>query len=80
MKICGINGCKNNYVAKGFCNTHYLRFKRHNDPLYERPNHVSRYYWKGQTCEIDGCIRDAKKKGICPMHYRIKWMESKNAK
>lgn len=28
MKICSIDGCNNKHLAKGFCNSHYLRSKR----------------------------------------------------
>ncbi len=28
MKDCTIEGCKNEYYAKGFCNAHYIRNRK----------------------------------------------------
>lgn len=30
---CSIKGCNNKYNARGFCGLHYVRWKRHGDPL-----------------------------------------------
>lgn len=30
-KICAVNGCEKQVVARGFCDTHYRRFKKHGD-------------------------------------------------
>lgn len=33
MRACSVDNCNNEFKAKGFCNKHYLRFKKHGDPL-----------------------------------------------
>ena len=33
MNICSVNTCLKPYYAKGFCKLHYVRFKKHGDPL-----------------------------------------------
>lgn len=33
MKLCSINGCGRKHRAHGLCNAHYLRLRRHDDPL-----------------------------------------------
>jgi hypothetical protein len=33
LKRCSIQGCGNPHIAKGFCSTHYSRFKKHGNPL-----------------------------------------------
>ncbi len=33
MKICKIKECNNKYHAKGYCDKHYQRFKKYNDPF-----------------------------------------------
>lgn len=38
MKVCKINGCKDKIVARGWCNKHYKRWKRYDDPLFTK-NH-----------------------------------------
>ena len=35
-KVCSIPNCGKPHLARGWCNAHYLRFKRHNDPLSGR--------------------------------------------
>jgi len=40
MDICKIEDCQTKAVAKGLCQKHYVRFKRHGDPLIVKPrNH-----------------------------------------
>lgn len=35
--VCQVAGCDNDYrIRKGYCNRHYLRLKRHGDPLMGR--------------------------------------------
>lgn len=36
MKMCSIDGCSRQHVARGFCKAHYKRLKRHGDPLSGR--------------------------------------------
>lgn len=37
MTECAVDSCSNPHLAKGYCNVHYLRWKRHGDPLREAP-------------------------------------------
>ena len=32
-KICSVLGCGKPHEARGYCNAHYLMFKKHNDPM-----------------------------------------------
>jgi hypothetical protein len=32
-RICSIPGCRNEHAAKGLCDSHYARLRRHGDPL-----------------------------------------------
>ena len=34
MKVCEIIGCGRRYEAKGFCKSHYIRFKKYGNPFY----------------------------------------------
>lgn len=38
MKICKIDSCKNPHQGLGFCNMHYIRFKKHGNPLKKTRN------------------------------------------
>ncbi|MCK4830282.1 hypothetical protein KA005_81945 [bacterium] len=61
-KICKIDGCNNKHIAKGFCSMHYLRNKRHSDPLYEHTYPVKK-------CKVDKCENKYYAKGYCNKHY-----------
>lgn len=48
MRICSIDGCVRKHKAKGFCDYHYLVYKRYGDPLTEvrvRENHGLRDHY-----------------------------------
>ncbi len=40
MRICKIPNCNKKYFTKGYCSKHYMRHRRHGDPLYtEKERH-----------------------------------------
>ncbi len=60
---CTVEGCDTHAKAKGLCQKHYLRFKRHGDTSRDdrsRPRTI---------CSQEGCFREASSKGQCAMHY-----------
>lgn len=59
---CTITGCRKPRVARGWCEGHYRRWRRHGDPL------GGRHFQTG--CEFDGCTRAHWSKGLCVMHYQ----------
>lgn len=61
MAICIIDECNRKQHAKGFCNMHYLRFRRHGDPLYISPR---------KKCIIPDCDRPVYGQGLCQLHYQ----------
>ena len=36
MRICSIEGCTNPVIARGWCDTHYCRWKRHGNPHFRK--------------------------------------------
>ncbi len=52
--------------ARGWCGTHYMRWKRHGDPLHGGP--VLRQSGTGQPCEF--CAKPVVARGYCENHYR----------
>jgi len=36
MKICKVDGCKNKYQARGYCQKHYKRLRNYGDPLFTK--------------------------------------------
>lgn len=65
---CSIDGCENEIrsVKYGLCNAHYVRFRRHGDPLGGGP---LRDRTGPKPCGVEGCGEKAKSKGYCEKHY-----------
>lgn len=60
---CSINGCENGgKLARGYCNKHYIRWRKHGDPLQVKAS------W--ETCSIADCGRHAQGRGWCKMHWK----------
>jgi hypothetical protein len=59
IEPCPVDGCEKRRLGKGYCRTHYERWKEFGDPLIFR------------VCIIEGCSRFAPsgKRGWCLMHY-----------
>lgn len=62
-RICMLDECGLPHRGLGYCNRHYLKFKRFGDPLYaaDRANQTA--------CAIDDCERLVTSRGWCMMHY-----------
>lgn len=65
-RTCSIDGCERRRQARGWCQTHYMRWRTHNDPTVSlRPD-------RGH-CSIDGCEKRHRSRGWCGMHYS-RWL------
>jgi hypothetical protein len=65
--ICSVEGCNNPVQGRGWCHTHYERWRRHGDAFPDiepRPRQ-----WEG-PCSVEGCDKQAKLKGWCNAHYQ----------
>jgi hypothetical protein len=64
MALCSIAGCSKATVGRGFCDTHYRRFRRYGDPLK-----ISRLApGTHLVCSVDGCGRKHMSLGYCNKH------------
>jgi len=64
---CTVAGCDREHLCKGFCDSHYRRFRTHGDPLGGRPpNSTVR---SPSRCSVDACGRDHYAKGFCRKHH-----------
>lgn len=64
-RICSIPDCGKWCCGHGYCTAHYLRFRRHGDPLggsFFRERH-------GPLCKLDGCGKPSFSLGWCSSHY-----------
>lgn len=62
-KVCIIDGCLNKFVAQGYCNKHYLRWKKYNDPLFIQHK---------EGCSVIECNNKHFGEGYCNKHYMRK--------
>lgn len=52
---CVVSGCDKERTAKGYCHTHYCRFRKHGDPLADIP--IGAIEWRGSRhATVDGYI------------------------
>lgn len=69
MKVCSINGCGRSYLARGLCNTHYARWRKHGTtdisaPTDEIPAHVKPIPdYPGYFCDAAGNVYSNRRKG-----------------
>lgn len=64
---CSISGCNRATVARGWCHTHYMRWKRTGNPLGTLPG---RTYPARNPCSVDGCDALSASRGMCNPHYQ----------
>lgn len=60
VKVCAVEECDRQVVARGYCLMHWKRWRAHGDPLFVRQR---------KQCEAPGCAQPARRKGYCPTHY-----------
>lgn len=63
MKKCLVENCNNIHMAKGYCNTHYIRFKKYGDINGKAPLRLQR------KCSVIDCNSKYHSRGYCVKHY-----------
>ena len=63
QRTCSVAGCAKSHFGKGLCNTHYVRWRKHGDPL---AGALKEY---PDTCTVEGCDKKFLAKGYCALHY-----------
>ena len=64
---CAVDDCTKDRRGKGYCATHYTRFRKYGDPL---GGPGSGQFSKFEHCTIDDCTKPHISQGMCQMHYR----------
>lgn len=65
---CDRDGSGTKGGGRGWCATHYMRWRRHGDPEHGGP--VLRQHATGVPCSLDVCVKPAIGRGYCENHYR----------
>ena len=60
---CEIEGCDGQVKSRGWCSTHYARWRNHGDPM-------KLLRGTRNPCTVDGCDRIGKNGNPCHMHYK----------
>ena len=69
-RICSIDDCERPTVARGWCDKHYRRWKRHGDPASLPPRQLPpQNFPRTIGCKVDGCDEKHSAKGYCRRHY-----------
>lgn len=63
---CTVEGCGRPHKARGYCQTHYMQFKRGAPVVAEIK---TRTHGRAPTCTIEGCGKPEQALGLCAMHY-----------
>lgn len=68
IRTCTVDGCTEPLLSKGYCSTHYARWRRNGDPgpAHRLTKKRSRY----DSCSVEGCSRPPRAKGMCSLHRR----------
>lgn len=61
---CAVAGCTRAAVARGWCSTHYTRWRRTGDP-----GGASIHTTPQPSCGLAGCTRPHEARGLCHTHY-----------
>lgn len=64
---CAVDGCENDRRGKGYCPTHYTRFRKYGNPL-GGPGSGRKV--QHESCTIEGCGKKHTSQGMCQMHYK----------
>lgn len=67
-KLCTVDGCGKRLFAKGWCTTHYSRWRIYGDHLHDPP----RLQLRLAPCSVPGCEAPYLQKGFCRPHY-LRW-------
>jgi len=65
-EFCAVDGCERKHKARGYCDTHYMMWKRG----AEITSIKSRNRIKPDCCIENGCTDPVKAKGLCKTHYQ----------
>jgi hypothetical protein len=66
-RTCSIEGCGRKHMARGWCSTHYERWRRTGSPQDDRPVMLM---LRDRECTVEGCEAPHEGLGYCRKHYR----------
>lgn len=70
-RICTVDGCQGRAMARGWCQPHYNRWRRHGNPLAGRGS--ARQDPAQPRCRVPGCENPVRARGWCSSHHQ-RWL------
>lgn len=68
MTECQVKGCDSPHLARGYCNMHYVRFRKTGDP--GPAERLLRKSYNGMLCSVKDCTDKAWGREMCKFHYQ----------
>jgi hypothetical protein len=73
LAVCAIEDCERRAKYRGWCPSHYTRWRNHGDPLGGGPSR-NRKRKAEEVCSVEGCGRREHSRGWCGTHY-LRWFK-----
>ncbi len=70
VALCTVPGCMRKHEAKGYCDSHYKRFKALGDVMADKPLRTNINRKNGAPCTVAGCTREQYSRMFCKTHYQ----------
>lgn len=65
-RTCAVDGCGRPARSRGWCQTHYFRWRRNGDP----GSAAIQTRGVPRPCSVDGCDSERDAQGLCSKHYQ----------
>lgn len=69
---CGIDGCDRPSAGRGWCGTHWVRWRKYGDPMFVKTKGVD--YNVATICQFDECDTKARAHAYCSKHL-ARWLK-----
>lgn len=66
---CSVEGCGRESSARGWCATHYYRWRKHGDVQADKPIAPRMAAGPGTECRVKSCGRTVQSRRLCAAHY-----------
>ena len=75
-RTCSIEGCERRHSARGWCHTHYVRWRRSGDPMQTMSGRAAPLTDQAdRSCSVSDCTRSVQARGWCSTHY-ARWSKT----
>ena len=67
-RTCSVGGCEARVKSRGWCNSHYERWRLTGDVGADRP--IGHFHPERDGCSVEGCGRPYLAVGFCALHWK----------